>query len=35
MAKIIYEGIGITAVSACVPKKISSNYDMDYIMSKE
>jgi 3-oxoacyl-[acyl-carrier-protein] synthase-3 len=35
MAKIIYEGIGITAVSACVPKKISSNYDMDHIMSKE
>ena len=35
MSKITYEGVGITAVCACVPKKISSNYDMDNIMSKE
>lgn len=35
MAKITYKGIGISAVAACVPKNVSSNYDMDNIMSKE
>lgn len=35
MAKITYNGIGISAVAACVPKNISSNYNLDHIMSKE
>ena len=35
MAEIIYYGEGITGVSACVPKKTLSNYDMEHFMSKE
>lgn len=35
MAKITYKGVGISAVAACVPKNISSNYEMDHLMSKE
>ena len=33
MAKINYKGIGISAIAACVPKNISSNYEMDHFMS--
>jgi 3-oxoacyl-[acyl-carrier-protein] synthase III len=35
MAKITYNAIGISAVAACVPKNISSNYNMDQIMTKD
>lgn len=35
MAKITYKGVGITAVSACVPKNISSNYNLGYMMPSE
>lgn len=35
MAIIRYKNVGITAISACVPKKVISNYDLDYMMSKE
>jgi len=35
MATIRYNNVGITAISACVPKKVISNYDLGYMMSKE
>ena len=35
MAEITYKGVGISAVAACVPKNVSSNYEMDHLMSKE
>jgi len=35
MAIIKFKNVGITAISACVPKKVISNYDLGYMMSKE
>ncbi|MDG1313939.1 MAG: ketoacyl-ACP synthase III [Flavobacteriaceae bacterium] len=35
MAKITYKGVGISAIAACVPSNISSNYEMNQLMSKE
>jgi len=35
MATIRFKNVGLTAISACVPKKIISNYDLEYMMSKE
>ena len=35
MALIKYSNIGITAISACVPKKISSNYNLNKYMKEE
>lgn len=35
MAKINFSGIGISAVAACVPKRISSNYSMSHLMSDD
>jgi 3-oxoacyl-[acyl-carrier-protein] synthase III len=35
MALIKFKNVGITAISACVPKKVISNYDLGYMMSKE
>jgi 3-oxoacyl-[acyl-carrier-protein] synthase-3 len=35
MAIIKYRGVAISAISACVPKKVSSNYDLRNIMPEE
>ena len=35
MAILRFNDIGIKAISACVPKKIVSNYDLTYMMSEE
>jgi 3-oxoacyl-[acyl-carrier-protein] synthase-3 len=35
MATIRFKNVGLKAISACVPKKIISNYDLEYMMSKE
>lgn len=35
MATIKYNNVGITAISACVPPKVVSNYDLRYLMSEE
>lgn len=35
MAILEFENIGITGIAACVPKYISSNFDLTTIMSKE
>ena len=35
MAKIKYKNIGISAVSACVPKNISSNFDLKNLIPSE
>lgn len=35
MATIKYKGVGIRAISACVPKNVSRNADLGYLMSKE
>lgn len=35
MAILRYNNVGITAIAACVPPKIVSNFDLDYLMSKD
>lgn len=35
MAIITFNNVGIKAVSACVPKNVSSNYDLDRLIPKE
>jgi 3-oxoacyl-[acyl-carrier-protein] synthase-3 len=35
MANIKYKNAGITAISACVPKKVEWNKDLGYLISKE
>ena len=35
MATIRYKGVGITAMSACVPKKVLSNRDLGYLIPNE
>ena len=35
MAKIMYKNVGISAISACVPKNTSSNYDLHGLMPEE
>lgn len=35
MATIRYKGVGITAVSACVPKKVMRNEDLGYLIPEE
>lgn len=35
MAILRYKNVGMTAIAACVPPKIVSNYDLDYLMSDE
>ncbi len=35
MATIRYKNVGITAISACIPPKVFSNYDLGYMMPKE
>ena len=35
MATIRFKNVGITAISACVPKKIFSNFDLGYMISEE
>lgn len=35
MATIRFQNVGITAISACVPPKIFSNYNLDYLVPKE
>lgn len=35
MATIKYNGVGITAMSACVPKKVFSNRDLGYLIPEE
>ena len=35
MAIIKYQGVGITAMSACVPKKVMRNADLTYLISQE
>lgn len=35
MATIRFKNVGITAISACVPKKVISNYDLGYMMPEE
>jgi len=35
MAIIKFKNVGITAIAACVPKKVISNYNLGYMMSKE
>lgn len=35
MAILTYKGVGIKAVAACVPKKISSNFDLGYLIPEE
>lgn len=35
MATITYKGVGITAMSACVPKKVFSNRDLTYLIPPE
>lgn len=35
MATIKFQNVGITAISACVPKKIFSNYDLGYLVPEE
>jgi 3-oxoacyl-[acyl-carrier-protein] synthase-3 len=32
MATIKYKNVGLTAISACVPSKVSSNYDLEYLL---
>ena len=35
MAKLTFNGVGITAIAACVPKNVSSNYNMEHLMPRE
>ena len=35
MAIIRYNGIGIKAISACVPKNVSKNSDLGYLIPEE
>jgi 3-oxoacyl-[acyl-carrier-protein] synthase-3 len=35
MATIKFKNVGMTAISACVPKKVISNYDLGYMMPEE
>ena len=35
MAFITYNGVGIRALSACVPSKIMYNHDLDYLISQD
>ncbi len=35
MAVLRFNKVGITAISACVPKNVISNYDLGYMMPKE
>ena len=35
MATIRFKNVGLTAISACVPQKVVSNYDLEYMMPKE
>lgn len=35
MAKITYHGVGITAMSACVPSQVYSNRDLGYLIPEE
>lgn len=35
MAELLFNNIGISAISACVPRKIVSNKDMGYMMPQE
>lgn len=35
MGYLQFNGVGITGISACVPKKVSHNSDMDYVSKEE
>jgi 3-oxoacyl-[acyl-carrier-protein] synthase-3 len=35
MAILTFENVGIKAIAACVPKNISSNYDLGYLIPKD
>ena len=35
MATIRFQNVGITAISACVPQKVSSNYNLGYIVPQK
>jgi 3-oxoacyl-[acyl-carrier-protein] synthase-3 len=35
MAFIKYKNVSVKAITACVPKTVASNYDLDYLLSKE
>ena len=35
MAKITFQGVGITALSACVPQEVYYNKDLGYLIPQE